>query len=133
MENGLNLSDNTAEHTFVTWSRQKNWHPIKIVEAEGCYFTDSSGKKYLDMSSQLMCSNLGHGNKKIIDAIKNQAEKLSYISPSFDTDIREDVSRKLRNILPDNLVKYFYGTSGTEANEAAIKIARMYMSDKKKE
>ena len=132
MENGLNLSDNTAEHTFVTWSRQKNWHPIKIVEAEGCYFTDSSGKKYLDMSSQLMCSNLGHGNKKIIDAIKNQAEKLSYISPSFDTDIREDVSRKLRNILPDNLVKYFYGTSGTEANEAAIKIARMYMSDKKK-
>ncbi len=122
----------SAENTFVTWSRQKNWNPLKVISADGCYFTDATGKKYLDMSSQLMCSNLGHGNKKIIEAIKKQAEILPYIAPSFDTDIREEVSMKLRTILPDNLTKYFYGNAGTEANEAAIKIARMYMSDKKK-
>ncbi len=132
IKNSLNELNNTTENTFVTWSRQKNWKPLKIVSGHDCYFTDSSGKDYLDMSSQLMCSHLGHSNRKIIDAIKNQAEKLSYIAPSFDTDIREEVSKKLKSILPDNMGKYFYGTSGTEANEAAIKIARMYMSDKKK-
>jgi len=90
----------TVENTFVTWNRQKNWNPIKIVGADGCYFKDASGKSYLDMSSQLMCSNLGHGNKKIIDAIKKQAEELTYIAPSFDTNIREEVSSKLKTILP---------------------------------
>ena len=128
----LDKMDSTVENTFVTWSRQKNWNPIKIVGANGCYFKDVSGKSYLDMSSQLMCSNLGHGNKRIINAIKKQAEELAYIAPSFDTDIREEVSSKLKTILPDNLTKYFFGTSGTEANEAAIKIARMYMAKEHK-
>ncbi len=124
--------NSVGENNFVTWSRQRGWKPLRIVSGKGCYFQDSEGKKYLDMSSQLMCSSLGHGNERIINTIKEQADKLAYIAPSFDTDIREDVSWKLRQILPENLTKFFYGTSGTEANEAAIKIARMYMSDKKK-
>ena len=132
MKSGMENVNSTTENTFVTWSRQRDWNPLKIVSAEGCYFQDSNGKNYLDMSSQLMCSNLGHGNKKVIEAIKKQADKLAYIAPSFDTDIRKEVSQKLKSVLPDNLTKYFYGTSGTEANEAAIKIARMYNSDKKK-
>ena len=96
----------TIENTFVTWNRQRDWHPLKIVSAEGCYFEDSAGNKYLDMSSQLMCSNLGHGNKGIIEAIKKQADKLAYIAPSFDTDVREEVSQKLKSVLPDNLTKF---------------------------
>ncbi|KJE49222.1 MULTISPECIES: aspartate aminotransferase family protein [Acidiplasma] len=132
IKNPENELNSTVENTFVTWSRQKGWNPLKIISGEGSYFTDSSGKSYLDMSSQLMCCHLGYGNKNVINAIKKQAETLSYIGPSFDTDIRETVSEKLKSILPDNMGKYFYGTSGTEANEAAIKIARMYMADKKK-
>ncbi len=131
-EINLKNANPTIENTFLTWNMQKNWNPIKITDANGVYFTDSYGKSYLDMSSQLMCSNLGHGNKRIINSIKNQAEKLAFIAPSFDTDIREEVSGKLRTVLPDNLTKYFYGTSGTEANEAAIKIARMYMAKEHK-
>lgn len=122
----------TVENTFVTWNRQKMWNPLKVVSGKGSYFTDSAGKSYLDMSSQLMCCHLGYENKNVINAIQRQAETLSYIAPSFDTNIREIVSEKLKSILPDNMGKYFYGTSGTEANEAAIKIARMYMADKNK-
>ena len=132
MKSGMDNINSTTENTFLTWSRQRDWNPLKIVSSEGCYFEDSKGKKYLDMSSQLMCSNLGHGNKKIIEAIKRQADKLAYIAPSFDTDIRQEVSGKLRSVLPANLTKFFYGSSGTEANEAAIKIARMSNSHKKK-
>ncbi|MBI4613398.1 MAG: aspartate aminotransferase family protein, partial [Planctomycetes bacterium] len=54
--------ETTAKHTYGTWRFQKGWKPLHVVDAEGCYFTDVSGKRYLDFSSQLMCSNLGHKN-----------------------------------------------------------------------
>jgi taurine--2-oxoglutarate transaminase len=120
------LEEITATLNYGTWRKQKGWHPLKIVSAEGCHFTDASGKSYLDFSSQLMCCNLGHGNRNVVDAIKKQAEKLPYIAPSFSTDAREELSRELLRILPEGLTKYFFATSGTEANEAAVKIARMF-------
>jgi taurine--2-oxoglutarate transaminase len=114
------------EYTYGTWRYQKGWNPLNIVDAEGCYFVDSSGKKYLDFSSQLMCTNLGHKNKAVIEAIREQAQKLPYISPSFACDVRAEISNLLLEVLPQGLEKFFFSTSGTEANEAAIKIARMY-------
>ncbi len=99
---------------------------MHIVDAEGCYFMDVNGKKYLDFSSQLMCSNLGHKNKAVIEAICDQARKLPYIAPSFTCDARADLSKLLLEVFPTGLEKFFYSTSGTEAVEAAIKIARMY-------
>lgn len=116
----------TREYNYGTWRKQKGWTPKMIVSAEGCYFTDAEGVRYLDFSSQLMCSNLGHGNRAVIDAIKRQAEELPYISPEFTTDARVRLTKKLLEVLPGNLVKFFYGTSGTEANEAAVKMTRMY-------
>ncbi len=116
----------TSKHTYGTWRYQKGWKPLHIVDAEGCYFTDASGKKYLDFSAQLMCSNLGHKNKAVIKAIADQAEKLSFIAPGFTTDVRAELSKLLLEVLPKGLEKFYFSTSGTEANEAAIKIARMY-------
>ena len=116
----------TREYNYGTWRKQGGWNPKLIVSAEGCYFTDSEGKKYLDFSSQLMCSNLGHGNRAVIDAIVKQANELPYISPEFTTNARVELTKKLLEVLPDNLVKFFFGTSGTEANEAAVKMIRMY-------
>jgi taurine--2-oxoglutarate transaminase len=98
---------------------------LHIVDAEGCYFTDSSGRRYLDFSSQLMCVTLGHKNPAVIAAIEEQARKLPYIAPGFATDVRARLSLKLLEVLPVGLEKFFFTTSGTEANEAAIKIARM--------
>ncbi|MCP3921367.1 MAG: aspartate aminotransferase family protein [Desulfobacterales bacterium] len=114
------------KHNYGTWSVQKDWNPLHIVDAEGCYFTDSNNNNYLDFSSQAVCSNLGHKNQNIIDAIAKQAENLSYVAPWFTTNIRAELSKLLVEVYPDGLNKFFFSTSGTEANEAAFKIARMY-------
>jgi taurine--2-oxoglutarate transaminase len=116
----------SADHTYGTWRRQKGFNPLHVVSAQGSHFVDSTGKKYLDLSSQLMCSNLGHGNRAVIDAIKQQAEELAFIAPGYTTTARAELTRELLEVLPKGLTKYFFTTSGTEANEAAIKIARMY-------
>jgi taurine--2-oxoglutarate transaminase len=116
----------TRKLTYGTWRHQREWSPREIIDAEGCYFSDASGNRYLDFSAQLMCSNLGHKNKAVIDAICDQARKLPYVTPAFATRPRAELSKLLLEIMPPGLEKYFYATSGTEANEAAIKIARMY-------
>ena len=116
----------TKKLNYGTWRYQKSWNPMHIVDAEGCYFTDANGKRYLDFSAQLMCSNLGHKNAAVIQAIADQAKKLAYIMPSYATDTRVELSRLLLDVLPQGLTKFFFTTSGTEANEAAFKIARMY-------
>jgi taurine--2-oxoglutarate transaminase len=116
----------TRQHTYGTWRKQEGWVPLNIVDAEGSYFWDSSGKRYLDFSSQLMCSNLGHKNRAVIEAIVDQASRMPYISPSFTCDVRARATKALLSVFPGGLEKFFYSTSGTEANEAAIKIARLY-------
>jgi taurine--2-oxoglutarate transaminase len=116
----------TKELNYGTWRYQKNWNPLHVVDAEGCYFIDAGGKRYLDLSAQLMCVNLGHKNPAVIRAIADQAQKLAYIAPGYATDARAELSRLLLDVLPQGLVKFFFTTSGTEANEAAFKIARMY-------
>lgn len=121
----LSVSELTARYTYGTWRFQKNWKPLHIVDAEGCYFTDASGKKYLDFSSQLMCVTLGHKNQAVIKAIEEQARKLAYIAPGYATDVRAELSTSLLDVLPKGIEKFFFTTSGTEANEAAFKIARM--------
>jgi taurine--2-oxoglutarate transaminase len=119
------VSETTSQLTFGTWRYQKNWKPLHIVDAEGSWFTDSEGKKYLDFCGQLMCCLLGHKNQAVIQSIIDQAKKLSYIAPAFATTERAQLSELLLEILPAGLDKFFYTTSGTEANEAAFKIATM--------
>src|SRR6266702_1659087 len=118
--------DLTRQYNYGTWRFQKNWNPMHVVDAEGCYIVDGAGKRYLDFSSQLMCSNLGHKNQAVIDAIARQAQQLSYAMPGYATTARAELSQLLVEILPKGLNKFFFTTSGTEANEAAFKIARMY-------
>jgi len=120
------ISELTASLTYGTWRYQKNWKPLHVVDAEGCYFIDASGKRYLDFSAQLMCVHLGYKNQAVIKAIEDQARKLAFIGPGFATDVRAELSTLLLDVLPRGLEKFFYATSGTEANEAAFKIARMY-------
>src|ERR1041384_4756774 len=124
------MSDDIVElntkHTYGTWRAQRGWKPINVTRAEGCAFWDAAGKRYLDLSSQLICSNLGHQNQAVIDAIAKQAQELAFISPAHTCDVRAEVCKKLLEVMPKALEKFFFATSGTEANEAAIKIARAY-------
>ncbi len=116
----------TKKLNYGTWRYQKSWNPMHIVDAEDCHFTDGNGKRYLDFSAQLMCVNLGHKNQAVIEAIAAQARTLPYVAPGYATDARVELSRLLLEVLPEGIVKFFFTTSGTEANEAAFKIARMY-------
>ena len=115
----------TRELDYGTWRFQKNWNPLHVVDAEGCYFIDAEGRRYLDFSAQLMCVNLGHKNPAVIRAIQEQARTLPYIAPGYATTVRAELSRLLVEVLPKGLAKFFFTTSGTEANEAAFKIARL--------
>jgi taurine--2-oxoglutarate transaminase len=121
----------TRKLNYGTWRFQKSWSPLHVVDAEGCFFIDGDGKRYLDFSSQLMCVNLGHKNPAVIAAIEAQARALPYIAPSYATDVRAELSRLLLDVLPKGLEKFFFTTSGTEANEAAFKIARMFTGKSK--
>lgn len=119
------VSELTAQYTYGTWRYQKGWRPLHVTRAEGVYFWDKSGKRYLDLSAQLMCSNLGHQNPAVVEAICKQARELAFISPAFTCDVRAEAALKLLEVMPAGIDKFFFTTSGTEANEAAIKIARL--------
>jgi taurine---2-oxoglutarate transaminase len=120
------VSQLTAHHTYGTWRYQKGWAPLHVTKAEGCYFWDAKDKRYLDLSSQLICTNLGHQNQAVADAICEQAQKLAFIGPSFACDVRAELALELLTVMPAGIDKFFYATSGTEANETAIRIARMF-------
>ncbi len=114
------------KYNLHSWSAQGNINPKVIEKAEGIYFWDSDGKKYFDMSSQLVNLNVGHGNKKIIDAIKNQADKMAFMGPGFAVDVRAKLAQKVVEKAPNNMGKVFFTLGGADANENAIKIAKMF-------
>ena len=112
------------EYLLHTWSRQKHFTPFMISDAKGCYFWDSKGKKYLDFASQLINVNAGHQHPKVVQAIKDQADKLCYVMPSAVNDQRAILGKMLADIAPGDLSKTFLVTGGGVANENALKIAR---------
>jgi taurine---2-oxoglutarate transaminase len=113
------------ETNYVTWRRQGGWNPLVVARAQGSRFWDGAGKEYLDFSSQLIATNLGHANPKVVEAIAEQARTLPYAVPGFATEPRARLSAALLEILPKGVNRFFFSTSGTEANEAALKIARV--------
>ena len=118
-----------AKSTFGTWSKQKAWAaPMMVTDAEGVFFYNDKGKPFLDFSSQLMCSNLGHKNKAIIEAIVKQAEKLPYTAPGFTTESGEAALEAIKSLMPSSLSKFMFSTSGTEANDGAVVMTRLSKS-----
>jgi taurine--2-oxoglutarate transaminase len=113
-------------HTFFSWSIQGALDPIAIDHAEGVYLYTPEGRRILDFNSQLMSVNIGHGDRRVIDAITEQATKLQYVQPAFVTEIRARLGAKLAEILPGDLDKVFFTLGGAEAIENAIKLARHY-------
>ena len=119
------IVDLTKRHTIFSWSAQASVNPIPMVRGEGIYFWDADGKRYIDMNSQLMCVNIGHGNRRVIEAIKRQAEELAYAGPGMASPVRARVGRMLAGLTPGDLNRFFFTLGGAEANENAIRIARM--------
>jgi len=119
------------QYNLQSWSVQGNLNPIAIEQAEGIYLYDYEGNHYSDMSSQLVNMNLGHGNKEIAEAIKKQADKFCYMAPGYAVESRGNLAEMLVDIMPDNIGKIFFVNAGAEANENAIRIARMFTGKQK--
>ncbi len=120
------ITRESKQYTFFSWAVQSEVNPIPMERAEGVYFWDANGKKYLDFSSQLMNVNLGHQHPKVIQAIQDQAEALCYSHPGMATEPRARLGKLLSEVTPGNLNKTFFCLGGAEANENAIKMARMF-------
>src|SRR6201996_1721782 len=114
------------DYTLFSWSKQKGIAPIAVKYAEGVYMYDYDGKRYLDFSSGLICVNIGHGNQRVTQAVMEQMQQVSYVTPSCVTKARGDLGKKLAEITPDNLTKTLFTVCGATAIENAIKLARMY-------
>lgn len=122
----MNVSQKSKKYNLHSWSAQKGLNPTNVVDAEGIYFYDEDGKKYFDMSAQLVNSNLGHKNKKIIEAASAQLEKLAFIGPGYACDVRSDAAEMIVKLSKLEGAKIFFTNAGAEANENAMKIAKQY-------
>ena len=115
-----------AKYVLHSWSVRSAIDPIPIAGAEGRYFWDFDGKRYLDFASQLVNVSLGHQHPKVIAAIKEQADRLTTIGPMMANEQRSELARLLDEVTPGDLTMSFFTNGGAEANENAIKLARWY-------
>ncbi len=123
---GAEIVEDAKQYVLYSWSVQNAINPIPVAGAEGRYFWDYEGKRYLDFASQLVNVNIGHQHPKIIAAIKEQADKLCTIGPPMASESRSQLGRMLAEVTPGDLSMSFFTNSGAEANENAIKLARLY-------
>jgi taurine---2-oxoglutarate transaminase len=116
----------SKRYTLYDWSAQSKVAPLAVDHAEGVYFFTVDGTRYLDFNSQLMGVNIGHGDKRVVDAIAKQGEKLPYITPFAAYETRALLGQKLASLWPGNLEKTFFTLGGAEANENAIRMAKAF-------
>ena len=121
----------SKRYTLYDWSAQSKVSPLPVDRAEGIYFFTTDGKRYLDFNSQLMGVNIGHGDKRVIDAIALQGEKLPYITPFAAYETRALLGQKLATLWPGEMEKSFFTLGGAEANENAIRMAKSFTGREK--
>ncbi len=123
---GDEIVDLCRRHTIFEWSAQAAVDPIPVARAKGIYFWTPEGKRFIDFNSQLMCVNIGHGDERVVRAIQEQAAVLPYANPFMATEVRARLGAKLAEITPGDIDAFFFTNGGAEANENAIRIARMF-------
>jgi len=123
---GRQIVEDAKRHVLYSWSVQDAISPIAVAGAEGRYFWDYDGRRYLDFASQLVNVSIGHQHPKVIAAIKEQADRLCTIGPPMASESRSELGRLLAEVTPGNLAMSFFTNGGAEANENAIKLARWY-------
>ena len=107
--------------------RDLKHEPILITHAKGVHLYDENGKAYLDAASGAAVVSLGHGNEEIAEVLFEQAQKLSFAHPSkFATEALVEFSEKVAARAPEGLTRVYFVSGGSEANEAAMKLARQY-------
>lgn len=128
------IRDSVTDHTMVTWAPGKSRHNIPIItHGEGVYLFDDQGNKFLDWTSQAVCSNLGYDlPDTVIDATMKQMKELPFVYSGLGIiEIRARLAKLLAEILPGDLDGFVFPSSGSEANEVAIRMARRYTGKNK--
>jgi taurine---2-oxoglutarate transaminase len=115
-----------VDHVFHTWSAQRAISQVKPVGAQGCWFWDGAGKRYLDFACQLVFTNLGYQHPALIAAITEQANRMCTLAPDFANDARSELATLIAERAPGDLNYVFFTNAGTEANEHAIRMARLH-------
>src|ERR1700740_1507956 len=128
---GAQVREDAKRYVLHSWSVQDAINPIPIAGAEGRYFWDYDGKRYLDFASQLVNVSIGHQHPRLVAAVKEQADKLCTIGPPMATEPRSTLARMIAEVTPGDISMTFFTYGGAEANENAIKLARWYTGRQK--
>jgi taurine--2-oxoglutarate transaminase len=123
---GKRVYDLDREYVFHSWSAQKALKPMCIAGAEGSYFWDYDGNKFLDFSSQLVNVNIGHQHPKVVAAIQQQAATLATVAPQHANDKRGEAAERIVGLAGPNMSKVFFTNGGADAVENAIRMARLH-------
>lgn len=118
--------DLDRKHVFHSWSAQAEISPMVITAARGSYVWDEEDRRYLDFSSQLVFTNLGHQHPRVVAAIKEQADRLCTIAPAFANEQRSQAAELIAGIAPEGFEKVFFTNGGADANEHAVRMARLH-------
>lgn len=113
-------------HVFHSWSAQAQLDPMVITKAEGSYVWDRSGNRLLDFTSQLVFTNLGHQHPRVVRAIQEQAATLCTVAPAYVNGARSEAARLIASHTPGDLDRVFFTNGGADANEHAIRMARLH-------
>ena len=116
----------TDELVFHPWTIQGPRTVPTFVGGEGSYLVDGSGRRYLDLGSQLVFTNLGHQHPRLVAAIKDQADRLCTLAPGYASDVRGEAARMIVEVAPEGLGRVLFTTGGTEAIEHAVRMARLH-------
>lgn len=119
------------QHVFHSWSAQGNLNPMTVLDAQGSWIWDGEGNKLLDLTSQLIFTNAGHKHPAIIAAIKTQAEQLCTVAPQHVNDARSEAARLITELLPEDINHVFFTNGGADANEHAVRMARLHTGKRK--
>jgi taurine--2-oxoglutarate transaminase len=123
---GARIRELDRAHVFKSWSAQAHVDPLPIASAEGSYFTDFEGRRYLDFSSQLVNVNIGYQHPRLIEALRDYATRFTTIAPAFANDARSEAARLIAEVAPGDLDKVFFTNGGAEAVENALRMARLH-------
>ena len=123
---GARVFDLDRSYVFHSWSAQKALKPMCIAGAEGSYFWDYDGNKFLDFASQLVNVNIGHQHPKVIAAIQDQAGKLATVAPQHANDKRGEAAQRIVELAGGKAAKVFFTNGGADGVENAIRMARLH-------
>lgn len=118
-------------HTMYTWAASGKVSPLPVERAQGVYLYGPDGQRWLDFNSQLMSVNIGHSHPKVVSAMKQAADGLIYAFPGTATEARAKLGRRLAELVPGNINTFFFTLGGAEANENALRAARLYTGRRK--